>query len=197
LREVIEVSVERNKRSLAYMKATLKACREEGHSPKAPISLEKKLARKYDIPDYADPPAPEPPPPARPGEDVWLAVREDLQRQLPPETFNTWLRDCVFAGKGGHHYTINSDNKYAVAWLRHRLMDVMNKTLRIHTGDEADEFRIVMPGLAIAETAAAAFNESRGIEKAPAKPGEPDARLGTPAPTTAGHNRPRPKEQIA
>jgi len=36
-------------------------------------------------------------------------------------------------------------------------------------------------------------------DKPPArrKPGEPDARLGTPAPATAGHNRPRPKEQIA
>jgi len=177
LREVIEVSVERNKRSLAYMKATLKACREEGHSPKAPISLEKKIARQYKLPDdYADRPAPEPPPlrVLIEGEGKWQEIAAILKTQLPQETYDSWLSSAVFLGLEDEYFRVGVDRVEAQKVLGGRLYDVILRAVRAVTDEEADiRFELV-----------------NGAARR--KPGEPDARLGTPAPKLAGQ-----KEQIA
>lgn len=147
VREAIEVSVERNKRSLAYIIATLKACKKEGHSPKAPISLEKKIAKKFDIPDdYADQPdpTPAPPRPTFPGDPIWQTAYGELQLQLPRETFNTWLRNARLVDQEGDTYIVGVDNLHAREWLDTRLRDVVVKALRrIADKEIAVEFVVI------------------------------------------------------
>lgn len=180
-RQAIEVAAERNARNIRYIEATLKGCKAEGKPPKAPISLEKKLARKYDIPDYADPPAPEPPPlrVLIEGEGKWQEIAAILKTQLPQETYDSWLSSAVFLGLEDEYFRVGVDRVEAQKVLGGRLYDVILRAVRAVTDEEADiRFEII-----------------NGAARR--KPGEPDARLGTPAPQTAGHNRPRPKEQIA
>lgn len=101
----------------------------------------------------ADQPAPEPPPPPKPGEMLWREVMMTLERQLPRETYNAWLRNAQFIeldGEDQNVFRVGVDNKYAREWLEHRLRDVVLKQLRLICGEKDADVRFELLGQEIA-----------------------------------------------
>jgi chromosomal replication initiator protein len=71
---------------------------------------------------------------------VWQAALGELELQMPRATFDMWLRDTHCIGmENGDTLVIGVKNGYAVEWLEHRLITVVQRTL--HRLTQRDEIR--------------------------------------------------------
>lgn len=71
---------------------------------------------------------------------LWQAALGELELQMPRATFDMWLRDTHCIGmENGDTLVIGVKNGYAVEWLEHRLITVIERTL--HRLTQRDEIR--------------------------------------------------------
>lgn len=60
---------------------------------------------------------------------AWSAALEELELQMTPAVFNTWLKDAVLVSAENNIYTISVQTAYARDWLQSRLYDTVERTL--------------------------------------------------------------------
>jgi len=78
---------------------------------------------------------------------LWKSVLGDLQLQLPPNTFEAWLKDTHCIGvEDGHRLLISAKNGYAVEWLETRLSHSIIRALVRISGDENMDARFLVWG---------------------------------------------------
>lgn len=76
---------------------------------------------------------------------LWKSVLGQLELQLPPDTFNAWLRDTrCFGVEDDHCLLIGAKNGYAVEWLETRLSDSIARALAHISGDGRMDARFVV-----------------------------------------------------
>ncbi len=75
--------------------------------------------------------------------DIWQRVLGELETQLPPSTFNTWVRDTrVYAYEDGE-FIICVANAYASDWLQNRLRSMIKRGLTALIGRQAQvQFKV-------------------------------------------------------
>jgi chromosomal replication initiator protein len=61
--------------------------------------------------------------------EIWQTAYGELELQLPPETFNTWLRGARLVAHEGGTFIIGVPNIYAREWLEQRLKKAVIRTL--------------------------------------------------------------------
>ena len=66
--------------------------------------------------------------------DIWIKAQEELAQEMPVTTFETWIRDTSARSYSQGNLIIDAPNKYARAWLRHRLTKKAEQALRRSTG---------------------------------------------------------------
>jgi len=62
-------------------------------------------------------------------EQTWKSVLEQLQRDMPRASFDTWVRDTQALSSSGGVLTVAVRNAYARDWLESRLLDTVNNIL--------------------------------------------------------------------
>ena len=60
---------------------------------------------------------------------VWQMVLSELALQMPPATYDTWVRDTVVMGYEDGEFIIGMPNAYARDWLENRLRHTIKRTL--------------------------------------------------------------------
>ncbi len=60
---------------------------------------------------------------------VWQMVLSELALQMPPATYDTWVRDTVVIGYEDGEFIIGMPNAYARDWLENRLRHTIKRTL--------------------------------------------------------------------
>jgi chromosomal replication initiator protein len=60
---------------------------------------------------------------------VWQMALSELALQMPPATFDTWVRDTVVIGYEDGAFIIGIPNAYARDWLENRLRQTIKRTL--------------------------------------------------------------------
>ncbi len=61
--------------------------------------------------------------------DAWLATQGQLELQLNPATYDTWVRDCKFVSYEDGVFTLSVRNAYIKDWLEQRLYRSIRHTL--------------------------------------------------------------------
>lgn len=61
--------------------------------------------------------------------DAWLATQGQLELQLNPATYDTWVRDCTFVSYQDNVFTLSVRNAYIKDWLEQRLYRSIRHTL--------------------------------------------------------------------
>lgn len=68
----------------------------------------------------------------------WQAALGELQLQMTRATFDTWLRGSRVISCENDTLTVFVRHAYAVDWLQNRLLPLIERTLRRHTGSEVE-----------------------------------------------------------
>ncbi len=69
---------------------------------------------------------------------LWKQVRQQLQREMSPGSFNTWVHPCRAVAFDGQTLTIAAPSAYARDWLTNRLTNVLKRKLIGITGRPID-----------------------------------------------------------
>lgn len=62
---------------------------------------------------------------------IWVDSLSELQLQMTRATFDTWLRGSHVIETGDGCLTIAVRHSYAVDWLQHRLLPVIQRTVAV------------------------------------------------------------------
>jgi chromosomal replication initiator protein len=60
---------------------------------------------------------------------IWSAVLGELQLQLPPSSFETWLKGTVGVAMDGQRLVVRVPNPFAAEWLEKRLYGLVSRTI--------------------------------------------------------------------
>jgi chromosomal replication initiator protein len=60
---------------------------------------------------------------------VWQTVLSELALQMPPATYDTWVRDTTVMGYEDGEFIIGMPNAYALDWLENRLRNTIKRML--------------------------------------------------------------------
>jgi chromosomal replication initiator protein len=112
---------------------------------------------------------------------LWQAALGELQLQMTRATFDTWLRGSRVISCENGTLTVYVRHAYAVDWLQNRLLPIITRTLRRHTG----------PGVQVSFTACAPEQEERlllvpetvPVEATSLQPAAPVEKNGQPSGT--------------
>ena len=66
---------------------------------------------------------------------IWSAVLDDLRTQMDPSTFNAWLKGTEVVRVEGRCWTVAVRSQTAAGWLKHRLVPVIERSLRRVAGE--------------------------------------------------------------
>ena len=92
---------------------------------------------EYDLPDWH-------------AKDLWQAILGDLQLQVSPATYETWLRDTEGISFADNLLAVTVPTPFAVEWLERRMYQAVHKTAQRVTGTPVEvHFQV---GAAVAET---------------------------------------------
>ncbi|MEZ4712203.1 MAG: chromosomal replication initiator protein DnaA [Caldilineaceae bacterium] len=79
-------------------------------------------------------------------EAIWQAARSQLAMQMPPATYDTWMRDTKVVAYEDGEFIIGIPNAYVRDWLENRLRNKIKKTLSALLGRSVQiNFRVVPP----------------------------------------------------
>lgn len=78
-------------------------------------------------------------------QEAWLATQGQLQVQLQPATYETWVRDARFVSCQDDVFTISVRNAYAKDWLERRLHRVVQRTVSSILGRPVEIQFIIQP----------------------------------------------------
>lgn len=69
---------------------------------------------------------------------IWARSLDELELQMTRATFDTWLRGSQVVEAGDDSLTIGVRHAYAIDWLQHRLLPVIQRTVTRHAGGEVE-----------------------------------------------------------
>ena len=82
------------------------------------------------------PPGPKSPDPA--AADTWNGVLGELELEIPPTTFETWLKPTEGVALDGLDLLVEVPSKFAVEWLEQRMYQTILRALRLSSGQPLD-----------------------------------------------------------
>jgi hypothetical protein len=83
-----------------------------------------------DLPPLPDVPLPMPvAEPASPERALWLHALGQIQLQVTPADFDTWIRGTTVVSHTDNHWVIGAPHAFAREWLENRLRNLVKKTL--------------------------------------------------------------------
>ena len=110
---------------------------------------------------------------------AWQAALGDIQLQVLPSTFNTWLKNTRLSSYEDGVFVISTPNPYAVEWLENRLQRLIKNTLtRIMGRSVGLQFIVHTETESIEEEAGPLFSETPS----------PDAGVERAVPVATSHN---------
>jgi chromosomal replication initiator protein len=116
----------------------------------------------------------------------WQKLLGELQLQLAPSAYYTWLHDTWVEAYEDNGYIIGTPSPYARDWLEKRLRQLIRKTLRNILGHNADVRFIIRPR---------ALQDSPSARPAPLYAG-PSASSALPEPASRGSRHSTPGSQL-
>lgn len=81
-------------------------------------------------------------------EEVWATILGELQINVSPANYNTWLKDTRGLALQGNALIVGAPSAFATEWLRKRLAPLIRKTVSKVLGWEADiRFSVLTPDM--------------------------------------------------
>jgi chromosomal replication initiation ATPase DnaA len=77
---------------------------------------------------------------------IWLTILNQLQEEMPPASFDTWVRDSDALFLVDKVLTVSVRNAYARDWLTNRLKDTVARMLSGIVGDQAEVVFVTTAG---------------------------------------------------
>ena len=92
-------------------------------------------------------------------EEVWATVLGELQLNVSPANYNTWLKDTRGLAIQGNALVVGAPSAFATEWLRKRLSPLIHKTVaRVLGWDAIIRFSVLDVDGALATASAMAAN---------------------------------------
>jgi len=77
---------------------------------------------------------------------IWLTILNQLQEEMPPASFDTWVRDTNALSLADKILTVSVRNAYARDWLTNRLKDTVARMLSEIVGEQAEVVFVTTAG---------------------------------------------------
>lgn len=74
---------------------------------------------------------------------LWDSCLEYLQKELPAQKFNTWIRPLQVELRGGHFY-LYAPNRFVLDWINDHYLAMINMQLRNLNGEDAPSVTLVV-----------------------------------------------------
>ena len=94
-------------------------------------------------------------------EQIWQAVRGQLQMEMPQATFDTWVRDADLLSVQDNYFTVGVPNGYARDWLESRLTKMISRLLTGIQGKPCEVRFVVMQDTSLESNSISQNREER------------------------------------